>query len=249
MELDSYFYELFNDLPRQGPGDNESTRKALSMMRALPATVRLLDIGCGAGMQTIELAKNINGTITALDNHQPFLDELKRRASREGFSEKIKTVNRSMFSPGFERGSFDVVWSEGAIFIIGFERGLKEFKQFLKPGGYMAVTDLCWIKDDPPQEIAAFFGKEYPAILSAAESLECIDRTGYETIGSFTLPESVWWEGYNRPMETGIERMRGKYPGNERVEELCRTMEREIHMYRKYSKYYGYVFFVMRKAG
>lgn len=249
MELDSYFYELFEGLPRQGPGDNESTKKALHMMRQLPATLNVLDIGCGSGMQTIELAGSTTGTITALDSHQPFLDALGQSVSREGLSERIKIVNGSMFSLDFAKESFDVIWSEGAIFIIGFEQGLNEFKPFLKRGGCMAVTDLCWIKDDPPQEIAAFFGEEYPAILSAAQSLECIDRTGYEPIGSFTLPESVWWESYFRPMEAGIERMRGAYPGNERVDELCRTMKREIDMYRRYAKYYGYVFFVMRKAG
>ncbi len=113
----------------------------------------------------------------------------------------------------------------------------------------MAVSDLCWLRDDPPREIADFFGIEYPPIPSVAEVLEIAKKTGYEPVGSFTLPESTWWDSYYRPTETGIEGMRKKYPGNERVEELCRRMEREIDMYRKYAKYYGYVFFVMRKAG
>jgi ubiquinone/menaquinone biosynthesis C-methylase UbiE len=249
MDLDSYFYELFENLPRQGPGDNESTRKALGMMRPLPDTVDVLDIGCGSGMQTIELAGHINGTITALDNHQPFLDELERRAAREGLSGRIKTVNGSMFSLGFAESSFDVVWCEGAIFIIGFEQGLEAFRRVLKPGGYIAVSDLCWLRDDPPREIADFFGIEYPPIPSVAEVLEIVKKTGYEPVGSFTLPESTWWDSYYRPVEKGVEGMRRKYPGNERVEDLCRRMERETDMYRKYASYYGYVFFVMRKAG
>jgi len=249
MELDSYFYELFEGLPRQGPGDNESTRKALTMMRALPDTVHVLDIGCGSGMQTIELAGNTTGTITALDSHQPFLDALGQSVSREGLSERIKIVNGSMFSLDFAKESFDIIWSEGAIFIIGFEQGLETFKPLLKPGGYLAVTDLCWIKENAPQEISTFFGTEYPAILTAAECLAVIDRARYDPIGSFTLPESAWWDGYFRPMEAGLGRMRSKYPGNERVDELCRSAEREIDMYRKYSRYYGYVFFVMRKTG
>ncbi len=162
MELDSYFYELFESLPRQGPGDNESTKQALRLMRELPPAVDILDIGCGSGMQTIELAKNIDGTITALDSHQPFLDALGQSVSREGLSERIKIVNGSMFSLDFAKESFDVIWSEGAIFIIGFEQGLNEFKPFLKPGGCMAVTDLCWIKDNPPQEIAAYLWGRIP---------------------------------------------------------------------------------------
>jgi len=252
MGLDSYFYELFEGLPRQGPGDNESTKKALHMIRQLPATLNVLDIGCGSGTQTIELARNISGTITALDNHQPFLDELDRRASREGFSDRIRTVNGSMFSLDFAKESFDIVWSEGAIFVIGFERGLGEFRPLLKPGGYLAVTELCWIKEDQPREIAAYFEAVYenlPAMKNVAGNHECIERVGYELIGSFTLPESAWWESYFRPMEAGIGRMRGKYPGNARVDELCNEMLHEIDMYRKYSRYYGYVFYVMRKSG
>ncbi len=249
MELDGYFYELFENLPRQGPGDSESTRRALALMGTLPDTVRVLDIGCGAGTQTIELAKNVGGTITALDNHQPFLDELSRRIAREGFSDRITAVNGSMLSLDFEKESFDVLWLEGSIFIIGFERGLTEFRPVLKPGGYIAVSDLCWLRDDPPQEIADFFGIEYPPIPTVAEVLEIIKKTGYELVGSFPLPESSWWDNYNRPLETAMGRMREKYPANPRVEELFGSVMREIDMYRKYAKYYGYVFFIMRKPG
>ena len=134
MELDSYFYELFEGLPRQGPGDSQSTKKALAMIQPLPNDVRILDIGCGSGTQTIELARNTSGTITALDNHQPFLDELDRRVSREGLTERIKVVNGSMFSLDFAKESFDIIWSEGAIFIIGFEQGLETIQAAVEAG-------------------------------------------------------------------------------------------------------------------
>ena len=246
MELDSYFYELFENLPRQGLGDNESTRRALAMMGELPAAVRLLDIGCGSGMQTIELAKNVGGTIVALDNHRPFLDQLREKAEREGLSGRIETVCGSMDSMEFEKHSFDLIWTEGAIFVIGFERGLREFKTFLGPRGSMAVSELCWIKDDPPEEIRAFFGAVYPDMKPVAERIDQVKKAGFEPLGSFTIPESASWDNYYRPLEDRMEGMRLKYPGNARVDELCLDTEREIDMYRRYADWYGNCFFVMR---
>src|SRR3990170_2464740 len=90
------FFEIHHDLPREGPGGNESTRKAYSMLRGLPDEPRILDVGCGTGMQTMELSKISRGKIDAVDNHQPFLEHLKRRAEEEGVSDRVRTVNGDM---------------------------------------------------------------------------------------------------------------------------------------------------------
>ena len=94
MEGMEYFYELFSSLPRGGPGDNKSTRKAFSYLKNLPDEPLILDIGCGPGMQTLELAKISNGKIIALDNYQPFLDILKQNVKKAGFNNRIITKNQ-----------------------------------------------------------------------------------------------------------------------------------------------------------
>ena len=124
------FFELHCDIPREAPGDNASTAKALSLVPQLPENPKILDIGCGPGMQTLVLAKITGGQITAIDNHQPFLDELKRRAEQEEVSSHIITQNCSMFSLEFELESFDLIWSEGAIYIMGFQEGLQSWRRF-----------------------------------------------------------------------------------------------------------------------
>jgi len=100
-----FFYEIFDtSLPRLGPGDDHSTMIALDVLLSTrpklsddpaPVRLRVLDIGCGNGAQTIQLAKHIDGTILAVDNHQPFLDELQRRAEAEGVSDKIQLYLQS----------------------------------------------------------------------------------------------------------------------------------------------------------
>ena len=138
-KMPEIFWEIHSGLPREGPGDNESTRKAYRMLKGLPENPRILDIGCGPGMQTIELAKLSSGRIDALDSHQPFLEQLKKSAKKEGVDDIIKTVNGDMFNLSYENSSFDLVWSEGSIFVIGFEKGLREWRRLLTEKGYLVV--------------------------------------------------------------------------------------------------------------
>jgi ubiquinone/menaquinone biosynthesis C-methylase UbiE len=245
MEL---FFELHHDLPREGPGEAACTRQAFTLMTGLPANARLLDIGCGPGLQTLELARISSASILAVDNHQPFLDALARRAARAGLADRISTRKQSMFELDFEPGSFDVLWSEGAVFIIGFEKGLREWQPFLKKGGYLAVTELSWLKAAPPAEPKAFWNENYPGMQSLEQNLAVMEKIGYREAGHFVLPESAWWEDYYTPLEQRIRNLAEKYRNNEEAMAFLRTSQREIEMYRHYSEWYGYVFYVMQKV-
>jgi ubiquinone/menaquinone biosynthesis C-methylase UbiE len=130
------FFEIHQNLPREGPGRNEYTRKAFEM---LPKSdnPHILDIGCGTGGPTLELARLSKGEVLGVDIHQPYLDELARKAERAGLSDHVKAMKCSMSKMDFPDESFDIIWAEGSIFIIGFERGLKDWRRFLKPNGYL----------------------------------------------------------------------------------------------------------------
>jgi SAM-dependent methyltransferase len=244
--LPEVLYELFRDMPRQGPGSNECTRKAYERLSSLPEQPRILDIGCGSGMQTLELARISSGRVTALDNYQPFLDALVARAKSQGVDKQIETVKGSMFGLPFAKSTFDVIWSEGAIFIIGFEKGLCEWKPFIKQGGYLVVSELAWIKPDRPTEIGAYLEGEYPAIKNREENKEIIRRAGYHEVHSFVLPEAVWRDDFYEPYQSRLNALRMKYAGNHEMSEVLDACQREIDMYAKYSRYYGYVFYIMQ---
>jgi cyclopropane fatty-acyl-phospholipid synthase-like methyltransferase len=244
----SIFFEIHKDLPREGPGDNVNTRRAFEMITGLPANPAILDIGCGPGMQTIELAQISDGKITAIDNHQPFLDTLNVSITKEGLSDRIQTMNKSMIDMDFEESSFDLIWSEGAIFIIGFEQGLQQWRRFLKPHGFMAITDCCWLKDNPPVEVKEFWDKYDPEMLDNEQKRSIIRKSGYSEVGHFILPESAWWQGYYNPVLKRIEILKQEYAGDsDAQDELDMTLE-EVEMYRKYAEYYGYVFYIMQKT-
>ena len=243
------FFEIHKDIPREGPGDNFSTNKALKMVTGLSENSKILDIGCGPGMQTIELAKNASGYIIALDIFDHFLESVNKKTKENNFENRIKTVKGSMFELGknFEKEEFDLIWSEGAIYTIGFERGLKEWKNFINPNGYLVVSEATWLKDDLPKELEEFWKIEYSDMKNIDQNLRIISKQGYNIVDFFTLPKSSWWENYYSPLEKRIKFLENAHRGNKEWEEVLSSNKKEIEMYRKYSDYYGYVFYIMKK--
>ncbi|MCL2287845.1 MAG: class I SAM-dependent methyltransferase [Candidatus Bathyarchaeota archaeon] len=248
MSVNKWFFEIHNGLPREGPGDTRSTRRVYRMFSGLPDKPRFLDVGCGPGMQTIELAKISNAEITAVDIHQPFLDELTRRAKAEGVDGKICIVRGDMNCFDFELKSFDVIWCEGAIYIAGFERGLREWRRFLVDYGYFAVSELCWINPNPPVEVREYIVEMYPAVKTVKENLQIIKDAGYQVLDYFILPESSWWENYYLPILSKLPALKKKYQGNSEALATIAAEEKEIEMFRRHSKHYGYVFYALQKT-
>lgn len=152
-----------------------------------------------------------------------------------------------MFDIPFSENTFDIIWSEGAIFIIGFERGLREWRRFLRPNGCLAVTEMTWLKDSPPKEAYEHWLKEYPAIQHLEDNITLIKKMGYRLMGHFTLPESSWWRDFYTPLTTRLGFLRKLHKDNTVAQEIYDSLEKEIDIYRRYSSSYGYVFYIMQK--
>ena len=240
------FFEIHKNLLREGPGRNEYTRKAFFMLPKIEKP-RILDIGCSPGMPTIELAKISDGYVIGLDNHQPYLDELSKRIKEAGLSDRMKVVNSSMFEMDFPDESFDIIWSEGSIYIIGFERGLKEWKRFLKPNGFLVCHEMTWLKSNPPQEIYEYWKKSYSGISTIPKNLKLIPTCGYKVMEHFLLPEDAWWEFYYEPLERRLQILREKYKDDSNALPVIENEQEEINLYKKYSEWYGSVFYIMKK--
>ncbi len=242
-----YFYELYESLPRCGPGNSASTRRAFEALTNLPKHPLILDIGCGPGMQSIDLAQFSNGQVIALDNHQPFLDKLIETARSKGVADLITPLNRSMLEMDFEDQTFDMIWSEGAIYFMGFENGLKRCYQLLKPHGYLAVTEVVFLTPDPPKPLVEYWQDEYPAIQAIQGNLDIIESQGFGLIDHFTLPQAAWMDDFYTPMDEALSRLENKYRDNQNALKVFEGARNEIDIYKKYSDHFGYQFFIMQK--
>jgi SAM-dependent methyltransferase len=151
-----------------------------------------------------------------------------------------------MYSLPFQSCSFDLIWSEGSIYIIGFEKGLREWKRLLAPRGYVVITHVAWLKPNPPQEILEYWQSNYPQIRSIKENIESARKFGCRVIRHFVLPEKSWWKNYYEPTEAKLTLLKSKYQDDMEALNYLALEEKEIDMFRKYSSYYGYVFFVLQ---
>jgi len=247
MIPEELFYHVFESIPRQGPGCSAATKKAFSFVHGLTEPARVLDIGCGKGVQTLDLARLVNGTITAVDNHQQFLDTLSADAGTAGLSGKIRTMNASMDALPFTEKEFDLIWSEGSIFIIGFARGLAAWKPFLADGGFLVVSDSTWFRPDIPDDLRAWWEKMGGGITSEEEKVEEIRKAGYSLVSMFRLPEAGWQKEYYDPMLRIVAGLRNQYASDPALAGVLNSFVEEAEMYRKYAPYYGYTFFVIKK--
>jgi SAM-dependent methyltransferase len=246
--LTNLFFELFSGLPRQGPGDTASTLQALAFVPDVGPDTRVLDIGCGTGRQTRVLAEHSAAHFVAIDNHPPFVEELARDAETLGLADRIDARVGDMRRLDFPPGSFDLIWCEGAIYVVGFETGLRDWRPLLGPGGHMAVTEVCWSKPDPPSECAAFWAQEYPAIRPVPDMLNVIPECGYETVGHFALPPSAWWDDYYRPLQQNVTKFSECHRDEPDAQELAAQVRREIEMWQAHWDWYHYEFFIIRPA-
>ena len=255
QEQMAFFYTIFDaSLPRLGPGDDNATLKALQILfgerpqgrtPSRNTELNILDLGCGNGAQTLVLARNTEGIITAVDNHQPYLDELHRRAHGLGVADKIRISHMDMAAVGENQEIYDLIWSEGALYAMGFKEGLAHCRALLAPDGLMAVTELCWLRSNPPAACRDFFAVEYPAITDIDTNLGYLRNTHYTVRRHFILPPSAWWENYYRPLEDRIGQLRKIYGADPVRKAVLDGVQAEIEIFKQYSEFYGYVFYAM----
>lgn len=245
-ELD-LIIDLHKNAERQGSGSEKETLLALEFID-LPkqGPLKIADIGCGSGGQTITLAQHVDGEITAVDLFPEFLRELNIKTEKLRLSGKITTLEKSMENLPFSKGEYDIIWSEGAIYNMGFSAGVRKWKDYLKTEGYLAVSELTWITHSRPKEIEDFWKKEYPEVDIASNKIKILEDIGFTLAGYFYLAQDSWTENYYKPLEANFSSFLERHKYSETSKKIVKEYEAEIDLYRKYKDYYSYGFYIAK---
>ncbi|MDD4364253.1 MAG: class I SAM-dependent methyltransferase [Synergistales bacterium] len=238
---------IHSGLSQEAPGSERSTLRALAFACPLEEEPWVLDVGCGPGRQTLTLLRSLKGRVFALDAHRPYLDRLAQSAFDEGLAHRLTVVEGDMACMPFPEESFDLIWSEGAIYLVGFLRGLGLWRPLLKRGGVVAVTDAVYLTETPCAEIHAFWEEAYPLMGTVSENLAGAEEMGYEPLGHFILPREDWL-GYYKLLEARLDLLAEEYKGEASLEALIEIERQEISLWKRHGDQYGYAFFVFRKG-
>lgn len=240
------FFDIYEQIPRQGPGDIVYTKQAFEYLKELPEECRIAEVGCGTGQSTIELAKASKGEVWALDNHSAFLDILKEESQKQHIN-NIKTVEMDMCKLSVPEKYFDVIWAEGSIYFYGYQNALKDWQKFFRGKPTFAFSEPNWFVDEVPKEIYKIWMSEYPQITHIDNTLKSIQNLGYKVINHFKLPSYAWSENYYKPLKIVTDHYLSNHEMNESVKIVTDSIYQEIKEYDQYGKYYGYTFYICEK--
>jgi len=240
--------DFYKNVERQGPGSSVETKKALNLLNFNPEIkLKIADIGCGTGAQTITLAEKTKGKIIAIDLFPEFLNVLKANAKHLNLTNHITVENQSMDNLNLGEEAFDLVWSEGAIYIMGFEEGLKAWSTLLKKDGYIVVSEISWFSEDRPIELEAYWKREYPQIDKISNKIKVIEKSGYTPVGFFKIPDYCWIDNYYQPMQLLFSEFLDRHKRSDAAVRLVDEAQKEIELFEKYKAYYGYCFYLAQK--
>lgn len=201
------------------------TRKVFQMLPKIDKPC-ILDIGCGTGITTIELAGLSSGEVIGIDIDQDALDKLNKKIEMKGLSARVSTNNCSLYKTDFPDKHFDILWDEGVIHILDLKKSLKECGRLIKPKGFLVMGEMKkWFKD----------------------KIEIFPKFGFKLINQFSLPDKIWWTDYYEPLEKRIQELRKKYPRSQDLEKL-RQYEREVEVVKKNPMEFDCAFYIMQKV-
>lgn len=241
--MNEVFWALHAGFDREGPGDVADTRRALELT-GLSGAIDVVDMGSGPGASALTLLSDLpEARVTALDAHGSFLEDARGRAEAAGVEDRLSTVEADMAKPPFPPASFDLIWSEGAAYIVGVSTALAAWKPLLRPGGRIAFSDAIWLTD-PPHPRSKAMWEEYPAMTNAAGVREWIAAAGYECLGDFVVSDQAW-ENYYAPHGLRLDALEAEHGIDHPT---LREAREEIAVRRDHGNDYGYGFFVATPA-
>jgi SAM-dependent methyltransferase len=236
---------LFGGMEKLGPGGNAHTLHVLRLLPTRQFRV-IVDAGCGTGRQTLVLAKELGTLVHAVDSHEPFLNDLMRRAREAKVEQLVQAHCMDMKDIPRAFPNIDLLWSEGAAYNLGFADALATWASAIIPDGFAVVSELSWLKERAPDAVREFFRSGYPGMQSVRHNVAVAESAGYRLLATYTLPRQAWVDGYYDILAPRAQALLGHPEPS--VRDFAAETVKEIEVFHRSEDSYGYVFYVLQRA-
>jgi len=183
------------------------------LLQRLPPGARLLDVGCGPGTITVDLASRVpGGQVIGIDRADDILAQARQEADRQG-QRNVRFQAGDVYHLAFDAGTFDVVHAHQVLQHLSDPVGaLAEMRRVCRPGGLVAARDsdyggMFWFPEDPEltewlalyRRVALAIGGEPDAgrrMLSWAQAAGFASVEASVSSWCYTGPDDrSWWGG------------------------------------------------------
>lgn len=243
-----YLARYYDSLSYHCPSSKEMTEKILKQIRIKNSQAVVGNFGFGKGNECLLLAQHYS-SIIAVESRQDYIEAFEKQVSAENLNEKIQLIHAPLDKLPFEKEYFDLILSEGGINYSDFDFRINSWKLFLKDGGYLALSELCVLKEvELPDELANFLCDSFPfrEIETIDYKITQIKDAGYRICGQHKLPDSCWINFYEDKVES-YEDMPQRWKNSKEGRQVEEYIENFKYFHYMYREYFGYVYFILRK--
>ena len=218
----------------------------------------ILDVGCGAGVTPVFIAKTIGCKIVGVDISEGMVERSKERVKKERLTDKIELRAADAQNLPFNDNCFDIVFTESVTaFPEDKQKAVNEYVRVTKPGGYIGLNESTWLKVPPPPELVAWASQDLGANVNPLTSNEwngLLEAAGLKDIVSKTFAINVKDEArgiYRRyglgGMLTVLFRMLSLYTKSAAYRKFVMKVKKEGVAPKNLNEYFGYGIYVGRK--
>ncbi len=214
--LDTIVATLSTDAFYQSPGGRRFLIAA-AMLAGVNRGSRVLDVACGIGPASVDIAEAFDCKVVGFDNFAPYLAFGRQLANSRGVGKLVSFKELDGDEPltAFEAGSFDVVLGLGGgvsdSLPGGLAAGFEAAAGWLAPGGVLIAGDLI-SPVEPSELMKIVFGG---SLRSESEFLSALTSAGFDVIFASRATRSDW-DALKATMNTLRERSLDLGPTDER---------------------------------
>ena len=240
----SLIIDLFNRVKRQGPGSEQAITQAVALANLNQhQPLDLLEIGCGTGATSRQLTKQTHFNITAVDLFPEFLQKIQSDNLTN-----LVPLAADMNQLPFKEDAFDIILSEGAIYNMGFEKGLAAWHPFLKEGGTLILSEITWLTKERPKALTDYWEAAYPEVDLASNKIAQLEQAGFMLKGYFPLSESCWLDEYYTPLEAQFDQYLTDHNHSKDALAVIQANQEEIALYKASKAYFSYGMYIAKKT-